>query len=350
MKTERMSISTNDKIMFVSNLATMLTAGIPILEAIESLLEDAKGNTKILLNTLKEDLIQGKRVYTTFIKFPKIFDKVTINIVKASEEAGTLNVTLSDIIKIIKKDTEFNDKIRSALIYPVFILAVFIGVLLMILVVVVPKISVVFKRMNVELPLPTKILIFLSDALIQHTFILILVIAGILSLLMLLYKKNKRILLSIFFSTPYISTLVREIDLTRFSRSLYMLLGAGIPITAALEFCQEVVMKKEVTKSIIHAKECVISGKKLSEGLKDNKKVFPNIMIKIVEAGEKTGSLDKSMQDCSDYLDYQVSNTLKLVTILMEPLMLVFVGVMVGGMMLAIIAPIYGLVAQVGGR
>ena len=109
-------------------------------------------------------------------------------------------------------------------------------------------------------------------------------------------------------------------------------------------------MKKEVTLAIRHAKESVMGGKKITDGLKDYKKVFPNVVIKIIEAGEKTGSLDKSMQESSDYLDYQVSNSVKMVTALMEPVMLVFVGVMIGGMMLAIIAPIYNLVGQVGGR
>ncbi len=350
MKTERASLSNNDKITLISNMATMLSAGIPILEAVDSLLDGSKGGQKLILDTLKDDLVQGKRVHTTFSKFPRIFDKVTVNIVKASEEAGTLNVTLKDIITILKKDIEFNDKIRSALVYPVFILFVFIGVLIMILTVVVPKIATVFRRMNVELPVPTQVMIFLSDLILNYTIQLILAVVIIGSLFIFFYKRKKRFILNIFFSLPYVSRLAREIDLTRFSRSMYLLLTAGIPITSALELSQEVVLKKEVNKAIIHSKDAVISGKKISEGFKDFKGVFPNVMIKIVEAGEKTGSLDKSMQDSSDYLDYQVSSTVKLVTALIEPVMLVFVGVMVGGMMLAIIAPIYSLVGQVGGR
>ena len=137
--------------------------------------------------------------------------------------------------------------------------------------------------------------------------------------------------------------------MTRFTRSLFLLLNAGIPITNALELTEEIVIKKDVAKAITHAKESVIAGKKLSEGFKDYKQVFPNIVLKITEAGEKSGSLDKSMQEASDYLDYQVSNSIKLVTALIEPIMLVGVGGMVGGMMLAIIAPIYGLIGQVGG-
>lgn len=350
IKTEKVGLSNNDKITLISNLSTMLAAGIPILETVESLLDGAKGNQKKILDTLKDDLIQGKRVYASLERFPRAFDKVTINIIKASEEAGTLNVTLKDLIITIKKDMEFNDKIKSALIYPVFIMAVFVGVFLMILTVVVPKIATVFTRMDVVLPTPTVVLIFMSNTLLNYT---IPVVAGSLAtfgMFIFLWKKNKRFFLNIFFSLPYVSLLAKEIDLTRFSRSLFLLLNAGIPITNALELTEEVVTKKEVAKAIRHAKETVIAGKKLSEGFKDYKHVFPSIMIKITEAGEKSGSLDKSMQDASDFLDYEVTKTLKIVTALIEPLMLVFVGGMIGGMMLAIIAPIYSLIGQVGGR
>jgi type II secretory pathway component PulF len=281
-------------------------------------------------------------------KFPKIFDKVTVNIVKASEEAGTLNVTLNDIVTIIRKDSEFGDKVKSAMVYPIFILGVFVAVFLMILVVVVPKISTVFKRMDMELPLPTQILIFMSDALLNNTILLVLIMALFVFFFIVLYKKNKRLVMGVFFSLPIISLLAREIDLTRFTRSLYLLLSAGIPITSALELCQDIVSKKEVATAIIHAKESVIAGKKISDGMKDYKKIIPNVLIKIIEAGERTGSLDKSMQDCSDYLEYQVANSLKLVTTLIEPIMLVFVGLAIGGMMLSIIAPIYQMIGQVG--
>lgn len=349
-KTEHISLSTNEKLALISNLSTMLTAGIPILEVVESLREDSKGNQKKILQTLSEDLVQGKRVYSTLAKFPRVFDKVTVNIIKASEEAGTLDVTLKDLIINIKKETEFTDKVKSAMIYPIFIMVVFIGLMLMILTVVVPKISTVFSRLKVELPLPTKILIFLSNMLMQYT--IPIVIGAILLIIgfIFLYRRNKRELMRAFFSLPLISRLAREIDITRFTRSLYLLLSAGIPITTALELTEDVVVKREVGAAIKHAKELVSSGKKLSEGFKDSKNIFPSIMIKITEAGEKSGSLDKSMQDASEFLDYQVTGTLKTVTALLEPVMLVFVGILIGGMMLAIIAPIYGLVGQVGAR
>lgn len=347
---KNLRISTSDKLGLVSNLATMLAAGIPILEVVDSLLEDAKGNQKKFLESLKADLSQGNHVADAFARFPKIFDNITVNLIKASEEAGTLDVTLEDLKASIKKDSEFSDKIKGALTYPVLILFVFSGVLLMILIVVVPKISGVFLRLNADLPLPTKMLIGLSQLLTQYTIFVIIgvIVFGVASFL--LYREKKREFLHFLFMLPIVSTLAKQIDITRFSRSLYLLLNAGIPIAAALELSQDVVLKREVAKAIKHSKEVVLSGSELSEGLKQAKDIFPNIMIKITEAGEKSGSLDKSMKDVSEYLDYQVDKTLKTLTALLEPIMLIFVGVLVGGMMLSIIAPIYGLIGQVGIR
>ncbi len=343
-------ISTSDKLGLVSNLATMLTAGIPILEVVDSLLEDAKGSQKKFLESLKMDLSQGNHMADALSKFPKVFDKITVNLIKASEEAGTLDVTLTDLKSSIKKDAEFSDKIKGALTYPVLIMFVFAGVLLMILIVVVPKISSVFSRLNAELPLPTVVLIGLSNLITQYTLLVIIVLIVTSIGLFFLYREKKREFLHLLFRLPLVSQLAQQIDLTRFSRSLYLLLNAGIPIASALELAQEVVLKKEVAESIAKCKEVVLAGSQLSEGLKKAKGIFPSIMIKITEAGEKSGSLDKSMQDISEYLDYQVEKTLKTLTTLLEPIMLIFVGVLVGGMMLAIIAPIYGLIGQVASK
>lgn len=350
MKTEHLTLSSSEKISFVSNFSTMLSAGISILEAVDSLLEDSKGNQKKLLQVLREDLIQGNHVYISFSKFPQIFDKVTVNLIKAAEEAGSLDVTLKDLKANIKKETEFNDKVKSALTYPAVIFMVFIGVFLMILIVVIPKISTVFSRLKVPLPLPTRIMIFVSNVVTQYTIALVIGIVIIIGGLLFLYKTNKRLILSIFFRFPLISGLIKEIDLTRFTRSLHYLLTSGIPIITALELTQDVVMRKDIAKIIAQSKEMVTGGKRMSEGLRSGKGKIPTIMIKIIEAGEKSGTLDKSLEDISEYLDYQVTNTLRTLTSLLEPIMLVFVGIMIGGMMLAIIGPIYGLISQVGSK
>lgn len=346
----KVSLKGAEKLSLLSNFSTMITAGIPILETVDSLLEDSKGNTRKVLLVIREDILQGNHLYSSLAKFPDVFDKVTINVIRAAEEAGTLDVTLMDIKEQIEREMEFNDKIRSAMVYPIVILTVFMGVFLMILIVVIPRIAQVFTSLNVNLPLPTRILIFLSDAILKYTIPILAGTAILVILIVFLLKTQRKKILAVFYKLPMISNLVREIDLAHFSRSMYLLLNSGITITNALELAEQVVMRPDIAKAVRHAQETVLTGKNLSQGLKDNKKLFPGLIVKIIEAGEKTGTLDKSLQDVSKQMDYRVSSSLKNITTLMEPIMLVAVGILVGGMMMAIIAPIYGLIGQVSAR
>jgi type II secretory pathway component PulF len=350
MNLKRVSLSGDEYLGLISNLATMLTAGISILEIVDSLLEDSKGNQKKILEEVRADLMQGNRLHFSFSKFPSTFDNVTVNIIKASEEAGTLEMTLKELKERIRKDIEFKDKLKSALTYPALIMVVFAGIMIMILTFVIPRISVVFSRMNVTLPLPTKILIFVSNIMMNQTIPLLIGTTLFTLTLVYFYKSQRKNLLNLLFKLPVLSDLITVIDLARFTNGLSMLLKAGIPITSALELTEDVVTKKDISKAIKHLKETVLSGKKISEGLKDSKKLIPSIMIKITEAGEKSGSLERAMQDVSEFLDYKVTKQLKTATTMMEPLIMVFVGVLIGGMMLAIIAPMYGLISQVGTR
>lgn len=348
MKTLSTRLSAKDKVSLVSNLATMLGAGIPIMESVDALLEESKGDYKKVLDVLKEDLKAGNHVFSSFAKFPYIFNKVTVNLIKASEEAGTLETTLKDIKLNIEEEMAFSDKVRSAMMYPMFIFAVFIAVFTTILLFVVPRVSEVFSRLNVPLPLPTKIMLAVSQFLV-HNVVAIFIVSFVLGLgAFLLYRKKPQLIQAVVFALPVVSNLVKEIDLTRFSRSMALLLTAGLPIATALELAQDVVVKKEVRDLVSQAREMVVSGKPFSEGLRKKKGVFPGMTIKLIEVGEKSGTLAESLQDISKNLDYQVSKSLKAATALLEPIMLVAVGLGVGGMMMAIIAPIYGLISQVG--
>jgi type IV pilus assembly protein PilC len=344
---KKIRLSASDKIALISNLATMLTAGIPILEAVSNLMEDSKGNIKKVLETLSEDLTQGHQVNYSLSRFPNVFDRVTVNVVKASEEAGTLDITLKDLRDTLRKQNEFTDTVRSALMYPLFIIGVFILVLLVNIIFVLPKIALVFKNLKVPLPLPTRIMIAASNFMTNNTVLVLFIVAGIILLIVYLVTQKRSFLLNILYSLPGVSGLVKLIDITQFSRSMHLLLTSGISIIAALELAEDIVMRRETQKMIQKSRELILSGKTLSEGLRTAKNYVPTIMIKLVETGEKTGTLDKSLQDISEYFDYQVTNTLKSLTAMLEPIMLVVVGIAVGGMMISIIAPIYGLISNV---
>ncbi|MCA9370205.1 type II secretion system F family protein, partial [Candidatus Woesebacteria bacterium] len=312
-----------DKINLISGIATMLSAGIPILETVNSLLDEAKGNTKIILEAMRDDLAAGQFMHETLGKFPKVFDKVTINLVRAAEEAGNLEQTLADVQDSIRKQMEFNDKIKSAMMYPVFVMVVFVGVLLMILVVVVPKISQVFSRMNMELPLPTRIMMQSSNALVGHPFIVTGSVVVFFVVLALIFKYQRHVLTRVLFALPIVRGLVKNIDLTRFTRSLYLLLTSGLPIVFALELASEVVVRDDVQKMLQTAQEMVVSGKSLSEGLKTDNHIMPGSLVKLIEVGEKSGTLDVSLRTISESLDYKVSKDLASATALLEPIMLV---------------------------
>ncbi len=348
MKYGQLRIPVKEKISLIGNLATLLTAGIPLLEAVDSLLEESQGNQEKLLQVLKQDIIEGKRLHESLAKFPKVFNNVSVNLVKASEEAGTLDVTLVDLKKKLHQDMKFNDEIKSALFYPLVIMVVFFLVLLGILIFVVPKIGKVFMRLNVELPLPTRILIFTSNMILKY-YLLIICLAAVVGVgLFALYRYQEDTIKRFLFGLPLVSGLMKQIDIARFARSLHLLLNSGIPIATALELAADVILKKKVKDLVIKARESALSGEKFSKGLKTKENVFPPVMVKLMEVGEQTGSLDSSLENISEQMDYRVKRALEKVTTLLEPIMLVMVGLAVGGLMLSIIAPIYGLISQVG--
>ena len=346
MQTSSIHISTNDKIALMSNLATMLKAGISIIDAIDSLLEDSKGSQKILLQTIKEDINQGIHLHESLAKFPQIFNKVSLNIVHASEEAGTLDSTLRELAENYRKQQEFMDHVRGAFTYPVMILFVFTAVFTLILTFVVPRIATVFERMNTDLPLPTVFLIELSRFVLAYYVPLLAGFLVCIVFFALWYRTNRQMVFSVLFSLPLISRLMRQIDITNFTRNMYMLLSAGIPIVSALELMEDVMYKHEMRQVVRGIREQVLAGRAFSVGLREHKSIIPTLVIRMVEAGEKSGTLDESMSEIADHLDREVSRSLETATTLIEPIMLVIVGVMIGGMMLSIIAPIYGLIGN----
>ena len=211
-------------------------------------------------------------------------------------------------------------------------------------------ISAVFKKLNVVLPLPTRVLIAVSDIVLKYTVPFLAGIGLLVVIFVFLFKTQKKRILNVFLSLPLISGLAREIDLTRFNRSMALLLASGLPIVEALALAQNIVNKKQVLRAVELSKNAVSAGKNLSEGLRGAKKTIPGFMVRIIEAGERSGSLDKSMQELADFFDEEVGNKLKTMSTLLEPIMLVVVGIMVGGMMMAIIAPIYGLIGNISSR
>lgn len=343
-------LSPKDKLTMMSNLATMLGSGIPILEAVDTLLEDNKGPTRRVLVLFKESLNDGRPLSHAMQKVPRVFDPVTVNLLQAAETAGTLEEALHDLALTIKKDMSFNDKIRSSLLYPGFIMVIFILVLTVILVFVVPRISKVFLGLRVELPLPTLAMIKLSDFVVNYYLYILLAVVAVIVLLVWLFRVKRRAILNLFLNLPLLKRLGRLIDLTRFTRSMSQLLKAGVPVAEALQLSAKVVTKREIAAFIERMYVSVSAGSPLSEGLKGSAHIIPPILLHVMQTAERSGTLEKSLQELADYCETQVTRTLKNITALIEPILIVVIGLLVGGMMLAIIAPIYSIIGQIGRR
>ena len=345
-----LSLSSSEKLNIIENLGTLLSAGIPILESVDSLLEETKGNTTKILETLKEDLNQGKPIAYSLTRHPKAFDPITVNLIKAAEEAGTLETALKDLTQSIKKDIDFANQVKGSMVYPILVLIVLLAVILLNLFFVIPRVSQVFTRLTVQIPLPTKILIFISNFANDNLIYVITATIFLVAASVFTFKVKKSLITGFIFSLPLISKLIMEIDITRFTRSMSLLLKSGLPIDEAIKLSEDVTSKREIKMAIEESRKLVDAGKTLSSGLKKHKKVIPGFMIRITEAGEKSGTLEKSMQELSNQFEDRVTNRLKTLTTLIEPFLLLVVGLLVGGLMLAIIAPIYNLIGQIGQR
>lgn len=345
-----MIINGKEKLSFIENLGTMLGSGIPILEALTSLEEESKGNLKKLYSNIYKDISQGTPLSDSVSKFERGFDPVTINLIKAAEQSGNLDSALNDLAEHIKKDMEFLSKVKSALAYPMLVVGLFTFVFTVILVYVIPRIDDIFSRLKVVMPWPTKVMISMSRFLLANYLYVIAFIIVFALTSWLLYRIKRSFFINLLFSFPFISKLGIEIDIARVSKSLGLLLASGITITKAMELTESVVSRKKVLNAIKLARQSVEGGNPLSDGLKKSKGAFPNLAILVIKAGEKSGTLEQSFKKLADTYELQVSNTLKNITTMLEPVMLILIGFLVGGIMLSIIAPIYQLIGNIKAR
>jgi type II secretory pathway component PulF len=280
-------------------------------------------------------------------ELPNAFDVITVNLIHAAEMGGTLEETLQDIVRTLKKEMAFSASIRTTMIYPAFVGILFVVIVVMMLAFVVPRISKVFLALRVDMPAMTRFLFEASAYFLENwLFILLGAIVGV-TLLSVFVHYNKRAIIRLFLGLPWLKTLGRNIDLARFTRSFALLLKSGLPVDEALELSGRVVQKKRVLKIVEQMRDDVASGQGLATHLREHHNIIPIIMTRSLETAESSGTLEKTMQNLSEYFSEQVEQNLKILSSLMEPIMLVVVGGLVGGLMLTVMAPMYNLISQV---
>jgi type IV pilus assembly protein PilC len=343
-------LSNKEKLALLSNIGTMLKAGIPILEAVDTLRIESRGGNQKLLSLFHKALNDGMPLSQAMAQAPEVFDPVSVNLIKTAEQAGNLEQALNHLAETTKKDIAFRDAIRTSMLYPAFVFVIFIGVLTVILTFVIPRISKVFSGLKTPLPAPTQFLIAASDFVLGYYLYIIAVAVLLVVIVVIFYKLKRRVIVNAVLNLPLFTILGREIDLARLSGSMAQLLKAGVPVAEALELSLGVVNKNEIREAIRHMSRAVDAGKPLTSGLSHSKKIIPSMTMRILETAERSGTLPEAMGDTAEYFENQVTKSLKTITALIEPVMIVVIGLLVGAMMLAIVGPIYNIITQIRAR
>lgn len=342
------NISTKEKIYLLKSLGLMIKSGVSLSESISSLKKDSSSRISKILNHLEASINQGNSISKSFEKFTNIFDKVTINIINSAEKSGTLDKTLIDISNDIQEESDFKNKVKSTLVYPTFVLLLSFVIFSIVIFYVIPKISSVFTRLNVTLPFTTNLLIDISEFLNMYYLPLSIFLTILILLLTFTYKFNKIFLLSLFYKLPVVSKLAIKLDLINITKNLNKLLKSGIPIDEALNLTLGVTNTAYSKKVLNKCIKDLEQGSTIYNSIKDDRYLFTGIYRKIIESGENSATLEESFLDIYELSKDDLESKLSDFINLLEPLLIVFLGLFVGLIIISIIGPIYQLISAVG--
>ncbi|MGI5827926.1 MAG: type II secretion system F family protein [Patescibacteria group bacterium] len=353
----RGKVSALEKANFCRYMAVMIRSGLSASEAVELIYSETENTKmKVILQDMIFTMQEGGEISTVLRKYPEVFDSVFLALVHAGEQSGSLEKTFAYLSKQLYAVHRLNKKIMGALMYPAVIITAMLGVGVLMITFVLPKLSTVFLKMKIPLPLPTKLLLQFGDFMGKNAALAILTILTLAAffVFLLTYHKTKSVIFKYLSNFPIIKKLCRQIDLARFSRTLATLLQSGVSIITALNIASETLTQFDMQKVAKNFEKGIEEGKTVASLLTTNKKVFPSLMIQTIKTGEKTGALDSVLLELADYYEEELEDGLKEFTTILEPIIMLVIGVAVGAMVIMIIAPIYSVVGNMqtaqGGR
>ncbi|MEX2043521.1 MAG: type II secretion system F family protein [Patescibacteria group bacterium] len=338
-------VSMKDRVIFTRQLGTMIKSGLPIVQALNILSEQTQNRKfKGVIEQISTGIEGGSSFSSMLAKYPNVFDRVYINMTKAGEASGRLDETLERLAVQQEKAYGIIKKVRGALLYPAFVLVALVAATVLMLIVVIPPLKAIFEDAGANLPLATQVLIKLSDAMLGFWYLFILgaLVLGVVGRQFLKSDSGKSALDRFKLKMPIFGTLFKKIYVARFTRTLASLIGGGVPILQALEIVGESVGNGVYEKALQKAAKDVEGGAQLSTPIRGNPN-FPPLVSQMISVGEQTGKMDEVLSKLADFYEEEVDNLVKNLTTLMEPLLMVVMGTAVGGLLIAILMPIYNL-------
>jgi type IV pilus assembly protein PilC len=344
-------VTTKDISLATRQLATMIDAGLPIVQCLDILAQQS--DSKLLrktISTVKQDVEGGSTLADALRKHPKIFDDLYVNMVEAGEAGGILNTILNRIALFIEKANRLKKKVKGAMIYPCAIIIVAVIVVAVLMIFVIPVFAELYGGVGKALPLPTQICIEISNWFVAYWYLLVAAIVGTIMGISFYYKTppGRMSIDSLLLRMPIIGDLLRKVAVARFSQNMALLLSSGVPILDGLAITGKTAGNKVVEKAILESRVSISQGKTVAEPLRDSK-IFPPLVCQMVAVGESTGGLDTMLKKVAELYEEEVDDAVANLTAMMEPMIMIVLGVVLGGLVIAMYLPIFQMGSLVGG-
>jgi type IV pilus assembly protein PilC len=344
-------VSQKDLAVFTRQFATMIDAGLPLVQCLDILGAQQENQTfKKVLVRVKEDVESGSTFADSLGKHPKVFDPLFVNLVAAGEVGGILDTILSRLAEHIEKAMKLAKKIKGAMVYPSTIVAVALIVTVVLLLYVIPIFAKMFQDFGAALPAPTVMVLRISE-ITQKYFLAFVVFFFLLWAAFRYYlntEPGRRNVDRILLRLPVVGSLLQRIAVARFSRTLGTMVSSGVPILESMDIVAKTAGNKIIEEAILKARGSISEGKTIAEPLAESQ-VFPPMVTQMVAVGEATGALDVMLNKIADFYDDEVDSAVEALTALLEPMLMVFLGVVIGGLVIAMYLPVFKLAGVVGG-
>src|SRR3954463_2487757 len=343
-------VPAKDLAIFVRQFSVMIDAGLPLVQCLEILGSQQENKTfKRALIQIRQDVESGSNLADSMRKHPKIFNDLFTNMVAAGEAGGILDTILQRLAQYIEKSVKLNSQVKSAMIYPVAVISIAVIVVAIILWKVIPVFAALFKGLGAELPLPTRGVIGLSNFIADFWWLMAIVIGGTIYALRRYHEtyKGKRVIDGIILKMPILGILMRKIAVARFCRTLSTLTASGVPILDGLQITARTAGNSIIEDAIMATRKSVEEGKTISEPLSDTD-VFPTMVVQMIAVGEQTGALDTMLSKIADFYEDEVDTAVAGLMKLLEPVLIAFLGVAIGGIVIAMYMPMFTLIGKIG--
>jgi len=335
-------IKIDDLVIFSRQMATMVEAGIPLVQTLDILADQTENATfRVAIKKIKEDVESGKSLSEGLSGHKKIFSHLFISMVKAGEQSGSLDEILDRLAVYLEKMSNLQKKIKSAMTYPVVVFAIALIITTLMLMFIIPKFADIFKSMNAPLPAPTAALINASDFVRANFLLVVGVFVGIIFLIRYLINTPKGRLLwdRLLLKMPIFGILLLKSSIAKFSRTLSTLVKSGVPILNALEIVGSTAGNKVVEGAVLECRNSIREGEGIAGPL-EARNVFPPMVVRMIAIGEETGELEEMLSKIADFYETQVDTAVDGLSALLEPLIIAFLGIVIGGIVIAMFLPI----------